>query len=273
MKANTRAGLAMTAVLACLFLALIVGLSPRDGMKFDISPTHEPIPIATPTGTATQGPPAVEQNPSESGTDDGGRQVVQVLFILIALVVLMVIYQLTRRGISSFGGARRRIDKSRRDAADEAEDVDLKQVIIPAVSNALDLGVGTLRTTGTPRNAIIEAWGVLVDSVERVGLEPSAADTPTEFVVGLLEETNVETAPLREFLTLYHHARFTDMPIAESERTRAIGLLELLQAELLGRAEVPAQAGQAQALHLQASPAQTGPAQPEPHNHAEGTRS
>ncbi|WP_333811541.1 DUF4129 domain-containing protein [Timonella senegalensis] len=268
MKANTRAGLAMTAVLACLFLALIVGLAPRDGMKFDISPPHAPTAGPSPSGSPTAAPPVVEQNPSDAGTDDGGRQVVQVLFILIALVVLMVIYQLTRRGISSFGGARRRIDKSRRDAADEAEDVDLKQVIIPAVSNALDLGVGTLRTTGTARNAIIEAWGVLVDSVEQFGLEPSAADTPTEFVVGLLEETNVETAPLRDFLTLYHHARFTDMPIADSERTRAIGLLELLQAELLGRAEVPTQTSL-----VQDSPARAGFDEPEPHNHAEGTRS
>ena len=228
----TRWSVVVTLTLTFLFALLLVGLSLRDGMQFDVSGAPSPAPSIDLPPVEMDSPPPPEADPSEQGSQDGGKRAVQVLLSLVGLLVVLLLVQVTRRGIAAFGAGQRRVDQSRRDSADDSDDLDVEQSVLPAFDDALDVGLGALGAAGTARNAIIAAWVALLAAVEEVGFEPAPSDTPTQFVMNLLSQTSVETAPLREFLAMYHVARFTDSPISEQDRTRAIELFTVLRAEV-----------------------------------------
>lgn len=95
---------------------------------------------------------------------------------------------------------------------------------------------------GEPRNAIVACWVALEDAVERAGVARDPAETSTEFTERVVHRVTLDGRAVGDLAALYREARFSQHPMAEQHRERAIALLtrlaEQLQQALIRRRSV-----------------------------------
>ena len=94
---------------------------------------------------------------------------------------------------------------------------------------------------GSPRNAVVQCWLLLVASLERHGVTPDPAQSPTELARHSLNRVSTDRAAVAELTALFLEARFSAHVIDEDARRRAEAALRRITAALERRppASVP----------------------------------
>jgi hypothetical protein len=94
-----------------------------------------------------------------------------------------------------------------------------------AVEEAAERMREALRT-GTPRNAVVQCWLLLVHSLERHGVTGHPAQSPTELARHALSQVSTDAGAVAELTALFLEARFSEHPIGEESRRRAESALQ-----------------------------------------------
>ncbi|TWE13420.1 DUF4129 domain-containing protein [Rudaeicoccus suwonensis] len=85
---------------------------------------------------------------------------------------------------------------------------------------------------GTPTNAIIACWVAFERTAAEVGVPRRPAETSGELAELICQAFSVDRAALQELAELYGEARFSDHPLQEAHRDRAIAALQRIRASL-----------------------------------------
>lgn len=105
------------------------------------------------------------------------------------------------------------------------------EAVAAAVIDGVELALARLDQAATAKDAVIAAWLALREAAARHGMEPSPAQTPTEFVMDLLSRSPAPRPAAEQLRTLYHQARFSTATTTGQARAAARDAL----AEIAGR--------------------------------------
>jgi len=237
-----RAGVsAVVAVLgAAALLLVLVTWAASIGPDRVVSGGHlEPVNPIQPTATTSAPPPP---NPLEEARrrhpDEQPGWVGPVAFgleILTLGVLLFLAFRLLSR-LQQAWAARRH--HRRREGVEEVEFQVLgsaEQVTEVMTEDAVEQRV-LLEVAGEPRNAIVECWHRFEQQAERAGVERRAWQTTSEFVLGLLDLVGADQGAVAELAELYREARFSDHPMTDAHRSRALESLDAIHRSLRPRA-------------------------------------
>jgi Domain of unknown function (DUF4129) len=92
-----------------------------------------------------------------------------------------------------------------------------------------------LAVTGEPRNAIVECWHRFEQQAERAGARRRVWQTTSEFVLGALDLVGADRGAVSELAALYREARFSDHPMTDVHRRRALEALDAIHHSLRTR--------------------------------------
>ncbi len=159
----------------------------------------------------------------------------QLLLVVVAVFVGYLIWQLIRYAIRELMARRPRRDLPRAQSVEPLPEVPEELVGERAAARR------RLLLEGEPRNAIVACWLHLEESVAAAGLPRLPAETSTEWMVRVLAEWEVDRAALTELGARYREARFSRHLVTETQRQRAIELLDTLHADLHRAAQAAAQ--------------------------------
>lgn len=85
---------------------------------------------------------------------------------------------------------------------------------------------------GEPRNAIVECWHRFEQQAVRAGVEQRPWQTTSEFVLGLLDLVGADRGAVAQLAGLYREARFSDHPMSDEHRRRALDSLDAIHRSL-----------------------------------------
>jgi hypothetical protein len=83
----------------------------------------------------------------------------------------------------------------------------------------------TLLREGDPRNAIVAAWHHFEVQGERAGVARRASETSSEYGLRILDLAAADNGSVNRLAELYREARFSDHPVTEEHRARALAAL------------------------------------------------
>lgn len=208
-----------------LLLLLLVALgatltTPWETTGGGPSPTlPPPVPIET-----VSPPPTT---PSTPETTEISPTVKVVTLVLTCLVATALAAYLLYRGVRRLRQAelpRRTRPQTARSAGEELGDGTVTTV--PDMRTGVDEAIGRLQGATTSEDAIIAAWLALEESAEAAGAPRTAAQTPTELTVAVLDTTPAPPETVGKLLRLYHLARFTSTPLTEKHVAEAQACLD-----------------------------------------------
>jgi hypothetical protein len=88
---------------------------------------------------------------------------------------------------------------------------------------------------GEPRNAIVECWDRFEQQAVRAGVERRPWQTTAEFVLGVLDLVGADRGAVAGLADLYREARFSDHPMTDDHRRRALDDLDVIHRSLRPR--------------------------------------
>lgn len=94
----------------------------------------------------------------------------------------------------------------------------------------------TLLREGDPRNAIVAAWHHFEVQGERAGVARRASETSSEYGLRILDLAEADDGAVNRLAALYREARFSDHPVTEEHRARALAALADVRRSLGTRA-------------------------------------
>ncbi len=94
----------------------------------------------------------------------------------------------------------------------------------------------TLLREGDPRNAIVAAWHHFEVQGERAGVARRASETSSEYGLRILDLAAADNGSVNRLAELYREARFSDHPVTEEHRARALAALADIRRSLGARA-------------------------------------
>ena len=114
---------------------------------------------------------------------------------------------------------------------------------LPAVADS-ELGVNieearAALSKGQPRNAIVACWMRLEGDIAAAGRPRSGAETSAEYVERIVAEASVDPCAISDLAALYREARFSDHPLGDTDRTRAVEALARVEDSLRFGVGVP----------------------------------
>jgi uncharacterized protein DUF4129 len=89
-----------------------------------------------------------------------------------------------------------------------------------------------LAVGGEPRNAIVECWHRFEEQAVRAGVQRKPWQTTAEFVLGVLDLVDAERGAVAGLADLYREARFSDHPMTDEHRQRALDALDSIHRSL-----------------------------------------
>lgn len=176
---------------------------------------------------------AADDEPEPAGRDDRaevaepppwlfpGRLVALALLVASLLLVGSVLAQLR------VSLRRRRPTPPPRAPVDLPAPTDSGADDVEDFATALEEGLADL-ASGRPRNSIVAAWLRLESAAESERFRRHPADTPSEFVARVLASYDLDADAIGELAGLYREARFSEHPISERQRDRALACLTTL---------------------------------------------
>jgi hypothetical protein len=225
-----------TASVVGLGLALLVLVTTADRvplLQVPAGPSARgvpPGPLATASATASPATGSTTAPPVVPFDLPWVRPAVLTLLALLALVMVagtvVALVQMARR----LWQDRWRAPDVQHALTGERLDVDLSTPH-DAVAEAAERMRDALRT-GTPRNAVVQCWLLLVHSLERHGVTPHPAQSPTELARHALSQVSTDAGAVAELTALFLEARFSEHPIGEESRRRAEAALQRITAGL-----------------------------------------
>ena len=166
---------------------------------------------------------ASTERPAPEG-DPGNGSVYEPEF---AWIPVLVVVALAAVGVAAYLVASRR-----RERVGFHERVAAEQVV-----EILGDDFDDLRAEPDPRRAVIAAYARLEGALASSGLPRRPAETAEEYVVRVLGALEVSRRPVRELTGLFERAKFSQHPIDEPMRARAIAALTRIRDELRELAE------------------------------------
>jgi multisubunit Na+/H+ antiporter MnhB subunit len=109
------------------------------------------------------------------------------------------------------------------------------------LADALDDTLDDLRAEPDPRRAIIAAYARMERALGLYGLPRRESEAPLEYMTRVLTELKASEWAIRRLTDLFALAKFSDHPVSEPMKDRAIGALEAIRDDLhaLGRNDPP----------------------------------
>lgn len=95
-----------------------------------------------------------------------------------------------------------------------------------------------LALEGEPRNAIVACWHGFEQQAVRAGVARRPWQTTAEFVLGVLDLVGADRGAVARLADLYREARFSDHPLTDDHRARALDALDMIHASLRQRVGV-----------------------------------
>lgn len=188
----------------------------------DIPPAEPVAPVIPPVGPGPQ--------------EKGGNWLGKAILLGAILLMLYIFLRVTRRGIALLTSAlRNRMVDVRTQGQGATADPD-KQVLLPLMHQATQVGQGYLRSATTSKDAIIAAWLSLENAAKEAGTTRDPAQTPTEFTLQVLADTPATPHAIQELLVLYQQARFTSDPLQSDARSKAIDIMAKLEHDFMSAA-------------------------------------
>ncbi|MFC7727049.1 DUF4129 domain-containing protein [Nocardioides sp. GCM10028917] len=94
----------------------------------------------------------------------------------------------------------------------------------------------SLLREGDPRNGIVAAWHRFELQGERAGVARRASETSSEYGLRILDLAEADNGSVNRLAELYREARFSDHPVTEEHRERALAALADIRRSLGARA-------------------------------------
>jgi hypothetical protein len=184
--------------------------------------------------TPRQGPPPGVKPPPEASPrrpreahEHLGVDITIAMYAILILLLLGLAAIVVRRVT-----LRRRPSRDAEQVADpKGLEQDWELTVSQDLARSASRGLAALHE-GEPRDAIVRCWTELEDAVEQTGLARDPALTSEEFTAAVLHEYAVKRADIETLGALYREARFSEHPMGEDHRARAIAALRLLRDEL-----------------------------------------
>jgi len=163
---------------------------------------------------------------------------VAVAFALELLTIGVVLFLAVRllAGLRQLWAARRR--RRRREVEEEEvafEVLGSAQQVTEVMAVDADEQRTLLEAGGEPRNAIVVCWHRFEVQAQRAGVERRAWQTTSEFVLGVLDLVGADRGAVARLADLYREARFSDHPMTDDHRARALEALHAILTSLRPR--------------------------------------
>jgi uncharacterized protein DUF4129 len=178
-----------------------------------------PSTVPPPTGSAPQRP-----GPQGDGAD---REVLRYLIAsTVALMVMIVAGAVVAR--------RRRAGDPLVAAAQPLGEPDAVVAAATSLVRAAESGLAEIEDPDhQPRQAIIACYAAMERELRRhPGAVPQDFDTPTEVLARAVEHRALHVDNAAELVNLFEEARFSPHVMTETHRSRAVGVLQLVLADM-----------------------------------------
>jgi hypothetical protein len=229
-----------TAVLAVLgaaaLLLVLVTWAASIGPDRVVSGGHvNQIRPDEPTQSASQSPaddPVQDALDGKRGEPPGWLGAIALgLELLTAGVVLFLLGRLLRKLRQLWKG------RTRRRRPPRPEDVEFEVLgaearVTEAMSEDAEEQRALLAVAGEPRNAIVECWHRFEQQAVRAGVQRRQWQTTAEFVLGALDLVGADRGAVGRLADLYREARFSDHPMTDEHRRRALEALDAIHLSL-----------------------------------------
>jgi hypothetical protein len=231
---------AVVAVLgATVLLLVLVTWAASIGPDRVVSGGHVEAVHPTQPAPSKTAPPGTNplQELTRNHREPPGWQVA-VAFVLEILTIGVVLFLAVRllAGLRQLWRARRR--RQRREVKKEQvafEVLDSAQQVTELMAEDADEQRTLLEVGGEPRNAIVVCWHRFELQAQRAGVERRTWQTTSEFVLGVLELVGADRGAVARLADLYREARFSDHPMTDAHRTRALEALQAIHGSLRPR--------------------------------------
>jgi hypothetical protein len=152
-----------------------------------------------------------------------------VFAVLATIVVLFVYLALLVRGQRA-----QRRQRTPREAV-EFTTLDAPARLADAITRDAEQQDELLRE-GDPRNAIVAAWQRFEVQGASVGVGRRSWETSSEYAIRILDLVAADSGAVNRLAGLYREARFSDHPLTEDHRSRALEALAGIRRSLGARA-------------------------------------
>ncbi|MEP7765998.1 DUF4129 domain-containing protein [Sanguibacter sp. 25GB23B1] len=197
-----------------LLLLVLAGATLSSPWELSGGGRQEPLPLPAPTETVAPPPvPLPQEEPSELPT--AARVALLVLTGLLATAIAAYLVYRAVRKARQTALARRSRPRTERSPGDTAGHGTV--TVVPDLRTGVETATARLRGATSSTDAIIAAWLALEESAEASGAPRTAAQTPTELTVAVLETTHAPPETIERLLRLYHLARFTQTPLTPAD--------------------------------------------------------
>jgi hypothetical protein len=111
-----------------------------------------------------------------------------------------------------------------------------RRAVVPDVAarvgSDLRRSLADLESERDPRRAVQRAYARMEESLGEIGLSRARDETPTEFTARVLRVLGASAAAASDLTGLFEIARFSDHPMDEDDRRRAIASVRRVEAEV-----------------------------------------
>jgi hypothetical protein len=160
-----------------------------------------------------------------------------IAFVVEILTIGVVLFLLGRllhklRQLWLLRSPRRRRRRRRPPEDVEFEVLDSAAQVTEVMSEDAEEQRTLLAIGGEPRNAIVECWHRFEVQAVRAGVDRRPWQTTAEFVLGVLDLVGADRGAVARLADLYREARFSDHPMSDEHRARALDALDVIHASL-----------------------------------------
>jgi len=232
-----RAGTTAVAGVAAAVLMLVLvtwaaAIGPEQVFTGGTPVSDSTAPIASSSATESLEPDQQEQARGKRGGASPGWVGVLAIGIEVAFGVV-ALYLLIRLLLRVWTWWRGRVRSRRRAPPAEVEFEVLDPVADVVVAMEEDAEEQReLLEQGDPRNAIVACWRRFEEQAGRAGLVRRPWQTSSEFVLGVLERVGADEGAVLRLAALFREARFSDHPLTEQHRDRALEALSVIHRSL-----------------------------------------
>jgi hypothetical protein len=187
------------------------------------------------TETANPKDPIQEAREQKRGDPPGWLAAIAfAVEILTVGVLLFLVGRLLRKLRQAWRGRSRR-RRPRRPEDVEFEVLGSAAQVTEVMSEDAEEQRTLLAIGGEPRNAIVECWDRFEQQAVRAGVERRPWQTTAEFVLEVLDLVGADRGAVAGLADLYREARFSDHPMTDEPRRRALGALDVIHDSLRTR--------------------------------------
>jgi hypothetical protein len=198
-------------------IGLLIFVGVATGIVYLLRSNDKLLPFTPFGGTLGFGPDgdAVSRDPSQADADAYRAE--------FAWIPVLVVLGLIAAAVVAFVIASRRQDRAL--GEDDA-------VVAEQLADVLEDTLDDLRAEPDPRRAVIAAYARLERSFAAAGVPRRQEETAVEYVPRALEGLDVDPAAVRKLTDLFTRAKFSQHPVDEEMKLRAISALVRIRDDL-----------------------------------------